>query len=52
MSYVDVCMNNQGTTSPLKIGLDKVTHCAGHILGDTRPHQLHCGDQASSAALG
>ena len=45
MSYVHVCMNNQGTTSPLKIGLDKVTHCAGPILVNTRPHQLHWGEQ-------
>ena len=24
--------------------LCKVTHCTGHILANTRPHQLHWGD--------
>ena len=51
MSYVDVCMNNQGTTSPLKIGLDKVTHCVGHILANTRPHHLHWGDQEMGTVI-
>ena len=25
--------------------LYKVIHCAGHILANTRPHQLHWGDR-------
>ena len=46
-----VGMNNQGTTSPLKIGLDKVTHCAGRILADTRPHHLHWGEQEMGTVI-
>ena len=31
--------------------LCKVTHCAGCILANTRPHQLHWGDQEMGTAI-
>ena len=31
--------------------LYKVTHCAGRILANTRPHQLRWGDQEMRTAM-
>ena len=31
--------------------LHKVTHCAGRVLANTRPHQLHRGDQEMGTAI-
>ena len=31
--------------------LYKVTHCAGYISVNTRPHQLHWGDQEMGTAI-
>ena len=30
--------------------LHKVTHCAGRVSANTRPHQLHWGDQEMGTA--
>ena len=30
--------------------LCKVTHCTGHVLANTRPHQLRWGDQEMGTA--
>ena len=36
----------------LKIGLDiRVTHCAGHLSANARPHQLHWGDREMESAF-
>ena len=31
--------------------LYKVTHCAGHVLANTRPHQLRWGDREMGTAI-
>ena len=31
--------------------LRKVTRCTGHVLANTRPHQLHWGDQEMGTAI-
>ena len=31
--------------------LCKVTHCAGHVSANTRPHQLHWGDREMGTAI-
>ena len=31
--------------------LHEITHCAGRVLADTRPHQLRSGDGETMAAI-
>ena len=48
---VSVCMNNQRTTSPLRIGLDVIRSHPGRILANTSPHQLCWGDWEMETAI-